>query len=490
MRFSTCSTMSNQSFPNQELSSPNYDNIRLDPQSVITKKKSKDEIIRNKRIHTYTHMNIFKFLLAMNPNENASIDNTSLQKAKECLQKACEVAKDTAPLYLIDLDRIHISFKEPKLAQKVFMKTKRIPGLSARNKQYLYEQWAIFKLGQTGEDEEELEEIREDAKELFKMSVKACAEVNSKSEVAYFRLKEGLDMEIKQQRDPGVRRQLLQDIVYLQKLVGQYDEAITSLLTWLEDDPNDIDFLWNMVAIYNKQETYDEALEWLAKAMKHQDVLTPDKRELAIEVTTRVADLSSSRSENLQIDKLFSQLHFQTSPESHLQKLMGSLSISSYDKTIVDVESHKSSLCSGGAQLDDVLYDKRSAQIKADMGYHIVIIGYNRFDDVIQFAEKAFNEVGLNFFTHTTDNHSDVPNGVQSAQYVKKVLERCMSLVIHPEVSNEDVDEVDNSELCLVVDEAIRTHPSHSCCLVSGRTCINVLHKSLPSEDMTKFLKI
>ncbi len=429
---------------------------------------------------------IFKFLLGINPKANPSSDNTSLQKAKECLEKACNVTKDTSLIYLIDLGRIHMSLNEPKLAEKVFMKGKQRPWLSSNHQQYLYEQWVLCKLSHNGEDGEQLTEVWEDAKDLYKMFIRQDAQNNFKSQVLSFELKDSLDEYTEQENDPGVRYQLLKDKTYLQKLVDHYDKAITSLVTWLEDDPDDIDFVWDMVAIYNKQEIYVEAHKWLEKAMKHQDILKPHQRKLAIEITTRLANISSSRSKTVPLDNLFSMLHLQTQ-WSCLQGQVGTLSICDDDNGIVDDESQKSSVCTGRVVKHDILYKDLSAQITADLGYHILIIGYNRFDAVIQFAEKALKKVGLYIFTHTTDNHSDVPKDIQPAPYVKKVLERCMSVVIHPEVNDEDIDEVDNSEWREVVDEAIRTHPSHACYLVSGRTCINVLHKSLPSVDMTKY---
>ncbi len=86
-----------------------------------------------------------------------------------------------------------------------------------------------------------------------------------------------------------MRRQLLHDKALLHKLVGRFDDALTSLATWLEDHPNDIDFLWEMIAIYIIQEAYGDAYEMLGKAMKYKPVLDASQRKLAIEVTTRAS---------------------------------------------------------------------------------------------------------------------------------------------------------------------------------------------------------
>ena len=73
-----------------------------------------------------------------------------------------------------------------------------------------------------------------------------------------------------------------------------------------------------------------------------------------------------------------------------------------------------------------------------------------------------------------------------------------MSVVIHPEIDdgNEEEefeedeygDKEDITELSLLVEEAMLTHPSHLCCLISGKSLINMPLKSLPSVDMTKYL--
>ncbi len=144
--------------------------------------------------------------------------------------------------------------------------------------------------------------------------------------------------------------------------------------------------------------------------------------------------------------------------------------------------SEKSSICSEG-----VIPHEDTANQSDDHIYHIFIVGPDRMHDVITFAEDAFRVAGLNIFTHTTNNLSDVPNGAQTGQYVKQVLGRCLSVVIHPEVNDEDEDEVDN-ELCRLVDETIQTVPHHSLCLIRDRKLIDIPLKHLPSVHMAQYL--
>ncbi len=340
----------------------------------------------------YTTMSIYDLLLSSNPKSHSCSKDTYLHQAKDCFMQACHIMKDRACPYLVDLGRAHISLQQSMLAEKMFIKASKIAGISARDKQILYEQWALFKLLQVTEHDDEKEDILEDAKELCKMSVKWAAETNCRSRIAYFKLKDTLENEIKRERNRTVRRQLLKDKVYLHQLVGQLDEALTSIAIWLDNDPDDSDFVWDMVAIYNRQEIFDEAHEWLQKAMgKHADVLSVSRRELAIEVTIR-SSFTKSCGVGF-VGDLFRVLYSHSlQAGTHKERFTLTEQISAMSLQ----ESDKSDICSGGV----VPCEENTKPSTVDLTTHIVILGYDRFDDVIQFAEAAFKDAGLNIFTH------------------------------------------------------------------------------------------
>ncbi len=470
----------------------------------------------SKRIPYYgTKPKINDVLKASNPKSHSHSTDAYLFKARECMEEACHIVKDTSHAYLIDLARVHISLNQADVAENKFLKAYKIKGSPKSNFHLIYEQWALFKLSQKSEDTDEQKDFNNDGREMCRMSVKMADKKNVPSRVAYFTLKDSIEKEIEQEKNPDMRHELFMEKVYLHKLVGQYEDAIRYLETTKKDDPGEISNLWKMVDIYKIQETEDaylKAYEKLEKVLKHQSVLSNKQKKLAIEVITIAADLCSFTIGIESIGKLFSLLCCQTSQSNtdmhakYQESLLTETICTSKDgKEISDPEGKTSSICSGeNALFVDVI--KRS---ESNYAYHIVLIGNNRYDDIIQFAERAFEDAGLVIFTHTTDNYSDGLVGQQSLQSVEKALKTCLSVVIHPEVddkneeedSEEEEKEKDEDgedegakkedlteELCRVVEEAILIHPSHLCCLISGRTLINVPLKRLPSVDMTKYL--
>ncbi len=317
----------------------------------------------------------------------------------------------------------------------------KAPQLSAKDKQYLYEQWALFRLLQVSEDEEEQNDNQKDVNDMVKESVKWAAKTNSRSNIAYFELKNRLESEIEVREDPDAKRVLVSELAYLDELVGQYDKAFAYLDTWLKNDPNDIEFLWKVVDIDVKQERYGKAHELLEKTLKHQYDLSPHQKELAIEVTTRALDMNTSSSELIQ---LFSHLYLQSAQP--------------------DAESQTSSICTVGIPEEDVQCE---GQTKADVRYNIFIIGLDRYNEVIQFAEHSLKQANFEVFTPTTsDNLSDVMCGEVSTISVKDSLERSMVVLIHPE--QIDKNPIEEDKLYWVVEEGIDTHPSHCCYLING----------------------